>query len=134
MVLSILKDYQERTRVIGDGGYDASVNYGYTDLPSYVGGGFYVYYYHPLSYSTEDIYVPESEDTITSKLYVLQTAAFDLDRPEEQQLMAYINAAVENPSTAKSAAAEYAVLKTEGNPIAITPAGSFTKIVHRTFF
>ena len=108
VVLSVVKDYQERTRVIGEGGYEASVNYGYTDFPTYVGGGFYVYYYSPLSYSTEDIYVPESEDTITSKLYVLETVAYDLEQQEDKQLVAWVTSEIENPSGATTTANSYA--------------------------
>ena len=108
VVLTVLKDYQERTRVIGEGGYDASVNYGYTDLPTYMGYGFYVYYQHPLAYSTEDIYVEESQDVITSKLYVVETAAFDLDKEDDKQLMAVVRASLENPSGAASTAKNYA--------------------------
>lgn len=108
VVLTVLKDYQERTRVIGEGGYDASVNYGYRDLPTYMGSGFYVYFQHPLSYSTEDIYVPQSPDVITSKLYVVETVAFDLDQEDDKQLMAVVRASLENPSGAASTAKDYA--------------------------
>ncbi len=108
VVLSVVKDYQERTRVIGEGGYEASVNYGYTDFPTYVGGGFYIYYYSPLSYSNEDIYVPESEDTITSKLYVLETVAYDLELKEDKQLVAWVVSEIENPSGAITTANSYA--------------------------
>ncbi len=108
VVLSILKDYQERTRSITMGGYEASVNYGYTDWPNYVGGGFYTYYYHPLSYSTEYLDVEKTEYVMTSKLYVLETVAYDLNRPDKEQLLALVNAEVENPSTAESLAPKYA--------------------------
>ena len=108
VVLTVLKDYQEQTRVIGEGGYDASVNYGYRDLPTYMGSGFYVYYQHPLSYSTEDIYVPPSPDVITSKLYVVETVAFDLDKKDDEQLVAVVRASLENPSGAASTAKIYA--------------------------
>ncbi|MGB5376404.1 hypothetical protein [Muriicola sp.] len=108
VVLSVVKDYQERTRVVGTGGYEASVNYGYTDFPTYFGGGFYVYYNNPLSYSNEDIYVPESEYTITSKLYVLETVAYDLEQQESKQLVAWVTSEIENPSGAAATANSYA--------------------------
>lgn len=107
VVLSVLKDYKERTRTIGEGAYEASVNYGYTDWPTYVGYGFYTYYAHPLSYSTEYVEVAAAEVTLTSKLYVLETVAYDLDQPEKKQLVALINAAVENPETMKELADNY---------------------------
>lgn len=108
VVLSVLKDYKERTRTIGEGAHEASVNYGYTDWPTYVGGGFYTYYVHPLSYSTELVAVDAAEVTITSKLYVLETVAYDLELQEKNQLVALINAAVENPDTAQEMAHNYA--------------------------
>ena len=108
VVLSVLKNYQERTRTIGEGAHEASVNYGYTDWPNYVGGGFYTYYYHPLSYSTEYLDVEKTEYVMTSKLYVLETVAYDLNRPDKEQLLALVNAEVENPSTAESLAPKYA--------------------------
>lgn len=108
VVLSVVKDYQELTRSIGEGGYEASVNYGYRDYPTYYGNGFYVYYTHPLSYSTEDIYVPESEYTLTSRLYVLETLAYNLDQPEDQQLLAVVRSSIENPQGAKTTANDYA--------------------------
>lgn len=108
VVLSVLKDYQERTRTIGEGAHEAGVNYGYRDWPTYVGGGFYTYYAHPLSYSTEYVDVAAAEVTITSRLYVLETVAYDLEQTEKNQLVALINAAVENPATAKEMANNYA--------------------------
>ena len=108
VVLSILKDYKERTQTIGEGAHEASVNYGYTDWPTYVGYGFYTYYAHPLSYSTEYVEVAAAEVTLTSKLYVLETVAYDLDQPEKKQLVALINAGVENPETMKELAHNYA--------------------------
>ncbi len=108
VVLSVLKDYQERTRTIGEGAYEASVNYGYTDWPSYMGYGFYTYYAHPLSYSTEYIDVAAAEVTVTGKLYVLETVIYDLEQPEKEQLLALINAGVENPATMKEMAHNYA--------------------------
>ena len=108
VVLSVLKDYKERTRTIGEGAHEAGVNYGYTDWPTYVGYGFYTYYAHPLSYSTEYVEVAAAEVTLTSKLYVLETVAYDLEQPKKKQLVALINAGVENPETMKELAHNYA--------------------------
>lgn len=108
VVLSVLKDYQERTRTIGEAEHEAGVNYGYTDLPTYIGNGFYTYYYHPLSYSTEYVEVQDTQISIVSKLYVLETVAYNLELPEEKQLVALLTASVENPDSAHNAAKEYA--------------------------
>lgn len=108
VVLSVLKDYQERSRTIGEAEHEASVNYGYTDLPTYIGNGFYTYYYHPLSYSTESVDVMDAQIDIVSKLYVLETVAYNLNLPEEKQLVALLTASVENPENAHRAAKDYA--------------------------
>lgn len=109
VVLSVLKDYEEITRSMVAEGYEASVNYGYIDAPTYMGWGFYVYFIHPLAYSTEDVYVEETgEDMITSRIFVLETAAFNLDQPEKEQLVTVVRAQVENPQGAAATAVDYA--------------------------
>ena len=108
VVMSVLQDHQEITRTVGNEEYYASVNYGYIDWPTYYGWGFYAYYYHPLAYSTEDIYVEGSEDTITAHLYVLDTIAFNLDLPEEEQFVRLVRAQIENPESAAATARSYA--------------------------
>ena len=109
VVMTVLKDYQEDTRSGVPGNYEASVNYGYIDRPTYLGWGFYTYFYHPLAYSTEDIYVEQTEEfTITSRLYVLDSVAFNLDLPEEEQMVGLLRASIENPDSAISTARSYA--------------------------
>ena len=109
VVMTVLKDYQEDTRSGVSGGYEASVNYGYIDRPTYLGWGFYTYFYHPLAYSTEDIYVEQTEEfSITSRLYVLDSIAFNLDLPEEEQMVGLLRASIENPDNALSTAKSYA--------------------------
>lgn len=108
VVLCRLQDHQEITREVGTGDYYASVNYGYIDWPTYMGWGFYTYYYHPLSYSTEDIYVENTSDTITTQLYIVDTIAFNLDLPKEEQFVGLVRAQVENPESALGTAQTYA--------------------------
>lgn len=109
VVMTVLKDYQEDTRSAVEGGYEASVNYGYIDRPTYLGWGFYTYFYSPLGYSTEDIYVEQTDEfTITSKLYVLDSLAFNLDLPEKEQMVGQFRASIENPDNAISTAKSYA--------------------------
>lgn len=109
VVLTVLKDVQEETRSAVEGGYEASVNYGYIDRPTYLGWGFYTYFYHPLAYSTEDVEVEQTDEfTITSKSYVLDSIAFNLDLPEDQQMVGLFRASIENPDGALSTAKSYA--------------------------
>ena len=108
VVMCVLQDKQELSRTVGEGDYYASVNYGYIDWPTYYGWGFYSYYYHPLSYSTEDIYVEGSEDTITARLYIVDTIGFNLDLPEDEQFIGLIRAHIENPESVSTTARSYA--------------------------
>ena len=109
VVMTVLKDVQEETRSGVEDGYEASVNYGYIDRPTYLGWGFYTYFYHPLAYSNEDVYVKKSEEmTITSKLYVLDSIAFNLDLEEEDQMVGLFRASIENPDNAVATAKSYA--------------------------
>lgn len=107
VVLTALKDYQENSREMGQGGYQAAVDYGAMYYPSYY-GGFYNYYYNPMSISSDIVYVEKSGSTITSKTYILETVVYDLDLPEDKQLVAWVTASIENPDNAVGTASNYA--------------------------
>lgn len=107
IVLTALKDYQKHTREMGQGGYTAAVDYGAMYYPSYY-GGFYNYYYNPLSISSDIVYVEKSGSTITSKMYIVETVVYNLDLPEDKQLVAWVTASIENPDNAVSTANNYA--------------------------
>ena len=109
VVLSVLKNYYENTREIGfQEGY---VETGRQPNP-YTDGiyaGFYSYYYHPMAYASDIVYVEKDTlPTLTSRNYVLQTSVFNLKLPEDKQLIAYLNASIENPDNADQAAKGYA--------------------------
>ncbi|GAA4886242.1 hypothetical protein GCM10023311_06460 [Flaviramulus aquimarinus] len=105
VILTVMKDYQEETRLEKEGGYYAGGNY-YGYYPRYY-GGFYPYFYNPLSYHTLGNYVEESYSTSTSKLYILETTIYNLDESGENQLVAVITSKIDNPQTASGAAKEY---------------------------
>ncbi len=105
VVLTVMKDYKEETRVQSDGGYYTGGNY-YGYYPRYY-GGFYGYYYNPMSYHTRGVYVPETTTTSTSKLYVLETTVYDLNESGENQLVAVVTSQLDNPTSATKIAAEY---------------------------
>lgn len=105
VVLTVMKDYQEETRVQQDGGYYAGGNY-YGYYPRYY-GGFYGYFYNPMSYHTFGNYVEPTTTTTTSKLYVLETTVYNLKEDGENQLVAVITSQIDNPQTASGAAEEY---------------------------
>ena len=105
VVLTVMKDYKEETRVQSDGGYYSGGNY-YGYYPRYY-GGFYGYYYNPMSYHSRGVYVPESTTTSTSKLYVLETTVYNLKASGENQLVAVVTSQLDNPTSATKIAAEY---------------------------
>jgi len=105
VVLTVMKDYQEETRVEKEGGYYEGGNY-YGFYPRYY-GGFYTYYRHPVSMRTLGNYVPETTTTRTSKIYVLETTIYDLKAPEDNQLIAIVTSKIDNPESASEAATAY---------------------------
>ena len=110
VVVSVLKDLQETTRVTEEGGYYTG---GYTGGPYnsfYPGyyGGFYGYYGNAMSYSTYGNYVPSTLTTQTSKTYILETVVYNLDQPDEKQLVAVVTSKVDNPQNVTTTAKQYA--------------------------
>jgi hypothetical protein len=107
VVLTVLKDYQENTREVGAEQYDATVIYGGATVAG-VYGGFYAYWDLPGSYSADYVAVKQEGSTITSKLYILETVVYNLDKEDGKQLEAWITASIENPENSPSLATAYA--------------------------
>ncbi|GJM30854.1 MAG: hypothetical protein DHS20C17_34890 [Cyclobacteriaceae bacterium] len=110
VVVSVLKDLQTTTRVTEDGGYYTG---GYTGGPYgsyYPGyyGGFYGYYGNAMSYATYGNYVPTTINTSTSKTYILETVVYNLDQPDDKQLIAVVTSKVDNPQSVTTTAKQYA--------------------------
>ncbi|WP_422106770.1 hypothetical protein [Winogradskyella sp.] len=105
VVLTVMKDYQEETRVQREGGYYEGGNY-YGYYPRYY-GGFYTYYRHPMSMRTLGNYVPETITTTTSKVYILETTIYDLKAKDDNQLVAIVTSQIDNPASASAAASAY---------------------------
>lgn len=105
VVLTVIKDYEEQTKTVTDGGYYAGGTYG-GYYPAYY-GGFYGYYHNPYSYSTYGSYVPSTTTTYNTKIYVLETVAYNLDEPEGKQLVAVTTTKIEDPSNVSKVAAQY---------------------------
>ncbi len=105
VILTVMKDYQEETRLEKEGGYYTGGNY-YGYYPRYY-SGFYPYYYNPISYHSMGNYVEETYTTNVSKLYILETTIYNLDESEENQLVAVITSKIDNPETASGAAKGY---------------------------
>ena len=110
VVVSVLKDLQTDTRVTEQGGYYTG---GYTGGPYnsyYPGyyGGFYGYYGNAMSYATYGNYVPTTIETHTSKTYILETVVYNLNQPDDKQLIAVVTSKVENPQNVTTTAKQYA--------------------------
>lgn len=103
IVLSVLKDVRERTIT----SYDAGSYFGGpwdNYYPAYF-GGFYGYYYQPYVYSVS---IGSGSTTYTSKTYYLETVAYNLNAPENAQLVAVVTSKIEDPKDAYKTAASYA--------------------------
>jgi len=105
VVLTVVKDIQESTKTVTDGGYYAGGSYG-GYYPRYY-GGFYGYYHHPYSYSSYGVYNPTTSTTYTQKTYVLETVVYNLDEPEDKQLIAVVTSSIDNPKEAYKTAEAY---------------------------
>lgn len=105
VILTVMKDYQEETRIEKKVDSYTGGNY-YEYYPRYY-GGFYPYYYNPLSYHSLAFHLEDSYSTSILKLYILETTIYNLDESEENQLVAVITSKIDNPQTASVAAAEY---------------------------
>jgi hypothetical protein len=105
VVLTVIKDVQELSKTVTDGGhYAGGTYYGY--YPRYY-GGFRGYYYNSMSYSTLGNYVQETSTTSTSKNYVLETVVYNLDETGENQLVAVVTSKIEDPENASKTAKQY---------------------------
>ncbi len=105
VVLTVLKDLKEETRLVEEGGYYAGGNYfGY--YPRYY-GRFYNYFSHPMAMSTLGNYVPASTTEYTSKVYVVETTVYDLKATGENQLIAVVTSKIDNPESVSTTAKDY---------------------------
>jgi hypothetical protein len=106
VVLTVIKDTQELEKTVSDANYYAGSNvYGF--YPRYY-VGFRRYYYNPMSYSTFGNSIEETSTTYLSKTYILETVVYNLDEPEEQQLVAVVTSKIEEPKSASKSAKQYA--------------------------
>ncbi|MFD2550819.1 hypothetical protein ACFSQP_03215 [Bizionia sediminis] len=106
IVLTVVKDYQERTQTTQDGGYYAGATYWPSYYPAYY-GGFYGYYANPFSYSTYGSYVPMTATTQVIKTYVVETVAYDLTKADGKQLAAVVTTQIDDPQNIRKNAADY---------------------------
>lgn len=108
IVITTVKDKEQTTRTENTGVY-VGASYG-AYYPGYY-GGFYNYYRHPYAYgpyyNSFGGYIPTGSTTRTSTTYVLETVAYNLDEPEENQLVFVVTTSLDDPSNAYKAAEKY---------------------------
>jgi hypothetical protein len=105
VVLTVVKEAQELTKTVTDGGYYAGSNY-YAYYPRYY-NGFYGYYGNVNSFSTLGNYVEQTTETYTAMNYILETVIYNLDAPEEKQLVGVVTSKLEEPENAATTAKQY---------------------------
>ena len=104
VIVSVIKDVQEITKTVTDGGYYAG-----STFPRYYPGyynGFFTFYYDPISYYSTGTYVDPTSTTYSTKTFILETVAYDLTK-EDGQLIAVVTTQLENPSNLDKNAAVY---------------------------
>lgn len=108
IVIVAVKDQETTTTTSSTGiGVGVSSGYGY---PGYY-GGFYNYYRTPYAYgpyyNSFGGYIPTSTTTSTSTTYILETVFYNLDEPEENQLVAVVTSELDDPNEAYKTAQKY---------------------------
>ena len=109
VVLSIVKRQSESTQTTTDGGYYAGGTMGgmYGGYGGYY-GGFGGYYGYPMNYVSVGNYMPMTSTTRVVKNFVLETAAYNLDEPQDKQLVAVVTSSIDDPTSMSKNATEYA--------------------------
>ena len=103
VVVTVVKNTRESTQTTESGGYTVGTSY----FPDYY-AGFYNYYINPMSYSSYGSYVPSPYTTKTTKTFILETVAYDLEQPEEKQLISLVTSEIKNVEDMTKNAYEYA--------------------------
>ncbi len=108
VVITVIKDEQQHTETTSSGVY---VGTSYGGYPGYY-GGFNNYYSRPYAYGSYynsfGGYIPTSSSTRTYSDYILETVAYNLDEPTENQLVAITTTSIGDPKEAYKAAEDYA--------------------------
>lgn len=111
IVLTAIKEKEQVTTTSSSGvGVYVGAGYG-SYYPGYY-GNFYNYYAYPYAngpyYESFGGYIPVSTSTRTYNNYILETVAYNLDEPTENQLVAVVTSSVNDPKEAYKTAAVYA--------------------------
>ena len=105
IVLTTVKDKRQTTQTNTTGMYMGA----YAGYPGYYGGlnSYYGYTYAYGPYYGAGAYVPTGSTTSTYTTYVLETVGFNLDEPEENQLVFVVTSELGEPNDAYKTAEKY---------------------------
>ncbi len=108
VVITSIKDKKKSLHTSDTG---VSVGFYGNTYPGYY-GSFYPYYSYPYAYgpyySSFDGYTPVQTTTTTRTTYVLETVAYNLDEPQDKQLVAAVTTSIYDPDKASEVAGDYA--------------------------
>lgn len=110
VVVSVLKDQAQQTESTTTGGYTTGGYY-----PSYYGGyyrGFGSYYGgvygYGHGYGYGSMYVPQETTTRVVDVYLFETVTYNLDLPDNEELVGAISVKMTDPSSYSQVAPKYA--------------------------
>ena len=107
VVITEIKDEEQVTSTSTSGAYVGVYSNYY---PGYY-GGFYNYYAQPFAYGpyydSFGGYIPMNTTTRTYSNYVLETIAYNLDEPAENQIVAVVTSRLDDPRDAYKTAEKY---------------------------
>jgi hypothetical protein len=107
VVITVIKDEEQVTATSTSGAYVGVYGNYY---PGYY-GSFYNYYAQPFAYGpyydSFGGYIPLNTTTRTYSNYVLETIAYNLDEPVENQIVAVVTTRLEDPKDAYKTAEKY---------------------------
>ena len=107
IVYSAVIGVEKLSQTTVSGGYEAGTSLGAAAYINTI--GFYGFYTSAIpTPAFKGVYEEPTYDIQTAKIYVLETRTFNLDLPEEDQLIAVVTSKIENVETSHNLANNYA--------------------------
>lgn len=116
VVLSALKDQSQQTESTTTGGYTTGSYYSGYGYPGHYGGyyggfgGYYgsVYGYGGYGGYGGGVYVPQETTTRVVDVYLFETVIYNLDLPDDQELVGAVSVKITDPNSYSEVAGKYA--------------------------
>ncbi|MFK5879476.1 MAG: hypothetical protein QM478_08270 [Flavobacteriaceae bacterium] len=113
VVLTVLKDQAQQTESTTTGGYTTGGYGGYGGYygGGYYGGGFGSYYGgmrgYGYGYGGGSMYVPQETTTRVVDVYLFETVIYNLDLPDNEELVGVVSVKLTDPESYSKVAAKY---------------------------